>query len=158
MTQKAVATKTSHAKSSHKSLEIFIGKWREAGQAFDSPFGPAAKVASVQTWEWLPGEMFLVHRLNGHLGVNEISCIEVISANTTKGSHEVHSFYNDGNQNLWHLREHDDYWQLSGEWDTMKARATMQWGDGGRNMTVKWEYQDDESQWQTFWDSTLMRD
>lgn len=52
----------------HKRLEVFVGKWNQEGRAYDSPFGSAADISAVETFEWLTGGLFLVHRLEGQLG------------------------------------------------------------------------------------------
>ena len=75
MSQEAVATKTQPL---NKRLEVFIGEWREEGRTFQSPFTPEAKVSSLQTWEWLPGEQFIIHRLSGRLGDNDIALSKLL--------------------------------------------------------------------------------
>ena len=159
MSQKAVATMTQSPAT--KRLEVFVGEWREEGQAFDSPFGPAAKVNTVQTWNWLPGRQFLIHRLQGRLGENNMACIEIIGTDASSESYSVHSFYNDGNKNVWQLSEGDGAWSLIGDWKSegkaMKVRCTIGFNDPGNNMTAKWEYSSDGSNWQVFWDTKLTR-
>jgi len=159
MSKQAVATKAQSPAT--KDLEVFVGEWREEGQAFDSPFGPAAKVTSGQTWNWLPGRHFLIHRLQGRLGEQHIACIEIIGADAPSQSYSVHSFYNDGKKNVWQLREGDGAWTLSGDWKiedkALKVRCTIGFNDTRNTMTAKWEYSNDGSNWQVFWDTKLMR-
>jgi len=160
MSQKTAATKTQSP--ALKSLELFVGKWTEDGQAFDSPFGPSAKVTSIQTWEWLPGKMFLIHRLQGRLGENDTACIEIIGSDTSSQSYSVNSFYNDGNQNVWQLSERDGTWTLNGDWksegETTKVRCTILFNGDGNTMTGKWEYSKNSPSWQVFWDTKLIRE
>jgi len=159
MSQNAVAIKAQS--SATKRLEVFVGKWREEGQASESPFGPAAKVTSNHTWEWLPGEKFLIHRIEGRLGENEMACIEIIGPDTSSQNFSVHSFYNDGSQNIWQLGGSQDGWTLTGDWkkdnETTRVRCAIGFADSGNTMTVKWEYSSGGSPWGVFWDTQLKR-
>jgi hypothetical protein len=145
----------------HRRLDIFAGQWSKVGQAFGSPFGPAAQIAAVERFEWLQGQLFLVHRLEGHLDDTEIACIEVIGYDASSQSYAVHSFYNDGNQGQWRAQERDGTWTFTGDWpvagETLKVRQTVVFDDDGRTMTGRWEYSRDGSSWHLFWDTTLTK-
>jgi len=54
-----------------KRLEVFLYEWNQETQAFESPCGPAAKVTAAETFEWLPGELFLLHGLDESVGEND---------------------------------------------------------------------------------------
>ena len=45
-----------------KDLEVFLGKWKKAGRAHESPFGPAATVTAVETFDWLECRPLLLQR------------------------------------------------------------------------------------------------
>ena len=66
--QNGSASKWTTRNSDQRSLEVFVGNWQMEGQQFDSVFGGPAKVTAEESFEWLPGGMFLVHRLVGRLG------------------------------------------------------------------------------------------
>jgi hypothetical protein len=144
-----------------KRLNVFVGTWNKEGQAYDGPFGSAAKVTAVETFEWLPGGLFLIHRLRGHLGDMEIACIEIIGYDASNQSYAVHSFYNDGNRKLWQAHERDGTWAFTGDWkikgEMLKVRCTAIFDDAGNTMTAKWEYSRDGRSWQLFWDTTLTK-
>jgi hypothetical protein len=145
----------------HKRLEVFVGKWKTDGNAYDGPFGSAATISAEETYEWLPGGLFLIHRLQGHLGDDQMACIEIIGYDTSSETYLVRSFYNDGTRNVWQLRERDGIWTFSGDWktnrQTLHVRCTAAFKDAGRTLTGEWEYSGDGSSWQRFWDTTLMR-
>lgn len=140
----------------HKSLEVFVGKWNMEGQQYESQFGPAAKVSAVETFEWLPGEFFLVHRFDGRLDAQEMACIEIIGYDAASRSYPFHTFYNDGKTNEWQASERDGIWTLTGSWQTSdkshKVRCTIEFSDAGNTRTGKWERSGDGSKWETFWD------
>jgi hypothetical protein len=162
MSEKAVETKSkAHAQPSrpgpeHRRLDVFVGKWNMEGEQYEGPVGPAAKVTAVQTYEWLTGGFFLVHRFEGRVGEAEAACIEIIGHDASSRSFFLRSFYNDGKTNEWQAREQDGSWMLTGEWQiggkAMQVRCTIRFSDAGNTMTGKWEHSSDGSKWQTFWD------
>ncbi len=139
----------------HK-LNVFIGKWNIEGKQYEGPFGPAAKISTVETWEWLPGELFLIHRLKGNVGEQEIACIEVIGYDEKSNYYTIHSFYNDGKTNQWQSREDNGTWTLTGnsqaEGKPIKVRSTTLFSNDNKSITVKWEKSNDGLEWETFWD------
>jgi hypothetical protein len=145
----------------HRRLDVFVGRWNKEGRALDSPFGRAANVSAVETYEWLPGGFFLVHRLDGRLGDDPIACIEIIGYDAATGSYPVHSFYDNGTTNVWQSNERDGTWTLTGDWKTgsgsFKILCKTVFDEAGEAMTATWEYSRDGSTWSLFWDTTLTR-
>lgn len=45
-----------------KRLDFLVGTWKIEGENKEWEFGPAGKVTSIDTFEWLEGGYFLVHR------------------------------------------------------------------------------------------------
>jgi Protein of unknown function (DUF1579) len=140
----------------HRRLDVFVGKWNMEGQQYDGLIGPAAKINAVNTYQWLTGGFFLVHRFEGHVGDSEAACIEIIGHDAASQSYPTHSFYNNGITNEWRARERDGVWTFTGDWQlggkSLKVRCTTVFSDSGNTMTGKWEHSSDGSNWQTFWD------
>jgi hypothetical protein len=140
----------------HKRLQVFVGKWHMEGQQYDGPFGPAAKVTAVKTYEWLTGGFFVVHRLDGRLGDHEMACIEIIGQDASSQSYVTHTFYNDGNTKVWQVREVGGTWTSTADWqkadESLNVRCTTVFTDAGQTMTAHWEYSSDGSNWQPFMD------
>ncbi|MFY9558389.1 MAG: DUF1579 family protein [Blastocatellia bacterium] len=140
----------------HKRLDVFAGEWNMAGQQYESSFGTAAKISAVESYEWLPGGFFLVHRLEGRLDDQEMACIEIIGHDASSRSYPVHTFYNDGKANEWEARERDGVWTLTGDWPAAdklwRVRCTTVFGESGNTRTSKWERSSNGSKWETFWE------
>ena len=141
---------------SNKRLGVFVGKWNMEGRQYEGLVGPAGKITAVETFEWLTGELFLVHRFEGRVGDGEAACIEIIGHDAKSQSYPAQSFYNNGVTNEWRLHERDGTWTLTGDWHiagkSMKARCTTVFSDDGGTRTGKWEHSTDGSKWRTFWD------
>jgi hypothetical protein len=150
-------TEQASARNEHtKALNAFVGEWRAEGQQLAGPVGAAAKITATQKYEWLQGEMFLIHRFDGHVGESSASCIEIMGYDRDTGLCRIHTFYNNGLKNVWDVERHADRWQLYGDWNmagkSMKVRCTITFGDDGRSMRNLWEYSEGGAGWQAFWD------
>lgn len=142
-------------------MDVFVGKWNMEGQQYEGLIGPAAKITAVNSYEWLTGGFFLVHRFDGRVGDGEAACIEIIGRDASSQSYPTHSLYNNGITNEWQARERDGIWTLTGEWQmadkSLKVRCTTVFNDDGNTMKGKWEHSSDGSTWQTFWDVEATR-
>ena len=52
----------------HERLGPFVGRWTTTGRQYTGPFGPEAEFTATESFEWLTGGYFLIHRLEGRLG------------------------------------------------------------------------------------------
>jgi hypothetical protein len=133
----------------------------QARTAHESPFGPTAAVTADETFEWLPGGQFLVHRLQGRVGDREIACIEVTGGDASGPDHSTYSFYGDGRTNTWQLRDGGTVWTLTGSWqlggEMLQVRCRVEFSDAGNTMAETWEYSRDGRRWPVFWDARLTR-
>jgi hypothetical protein len=140
----------------HQRLDVFHGTWSAEGKQYESSFGPAAKLTAVDTYEWLQGGLFLVHRFQGRSGDADMACVEIIGVDPSGSGYRMHAFYNDGRINQWQLNERDGSWTISGTWDAagppVHVRCTIVFKDSGNTRTGKWERSSNGSDWTTFLD------
>jgi hypothetical protein len=140
----------------HQRLNVFVGTWDTEGHQCESSVGPAAKIRAVETYQWLPGEFFLVHRFEGQVRDSAAGCIEIVGYDAQSQSYPTHTFYNNGLANEWRSHERDGTWTLAGDWHmqakSVKVRCTTAFSDAGHTMRSKWEQSSDGSSWETFWD------
>ena len=156
-----VATYADKTELAYRQLDAFVGHWSMEGQQYDSPFGPPAKITALNTYEWLPGGFFLVHRLEGRLGGQEMACIEVMGYDASSDTYSTHSFYNDGSTNLWQSNERNGSRTLTGHWrkagEDLKVRCTTVFAEDCQSMTANWEYSRDGLKWQPFMATTATK-
>jgi hypothetical protein len=151
----------SHSNSSAAAgltaLQPLAGKWHTEGQQHEGPLGPAAAFVAVETFEWLEGGQFLIHRLDGHFGGQVAACVEVLGKRED-GQLIAHSFYNDGKRNDWAIKEDGPTLVWSGVWskgpeDSLHVRYTVRFEDVGNTLVGKWEQSRDGQTWQVFLDA-----
>ena len=102
MTQQAVETKNQLPESptpsvEHKRLDIFVGKWNTEGQVLTDSDAPAAKILATDTYEWLPGKFFLLHRVDANIGEEKTEVLEIIGYDASSQMYHAQSFDSQGN-------------------------------------------------------------
>lgn len=154
-------TKTTEA-AELQQLERFLGTWTVRGRQLAGPVGPAADIAGTESYEWLQGGQFLVHRFDARLGDDAAACIEITGYDPPSGAYPTHTYYNDGRSNDWQGRfDERGRWILTGEWPMPDGRATvrctMEFTDGGATRTARWESSKDGARWEPFWEVRATR-
>lgn len=155
MSQKPIETKNQSPKPSltpsaeHKRLEVFVGKWKHEGQSYgegqskENPYDSAVKWTSEETYEWLSGGFFLVHRFDALLGGKEFKGIEIIGYDASSQSYFVQFFDNSGNRPTYLASVSEDTWTFTGE----AQRATVLFSDDNNTMTIHWDWKTDGENW-----------
>jgi hypothetical protein len=137
-------------------LEAFLGKWNLAGQQHAGPVGPAAEIDGMETYEWLKGHKFMVHRFDARIGKDDGACIEILGYDAQAGDYPSRTFYDQGIIADWRATVRDRTWIVTGEWDMqgriVKVRCTTIFNEAGDSRTGKWESSADGATWTTFWD------
>jgi hypothetical protein len=129
-----------------KRLDVLVGTWRTQGQTVASPTDPSIEIDGTDSYEWLGGGFFLVHRVDVRMGKEKVEAIEIIgSYDASTQTYPMRSFDNQGNFVTMRASVSEDgIWTFAGE----SERATLTIGDDGDTMTAKWERsEDDGSNW-----------
>jgi hypothetical protein len=136
-----------------KRLDAFVGKWNTQGQIKESPFGPAGKIIGTDTYEWLSGGFFLIHRVNVRMGDQRNESIEIIGYDASSKTYPMHSFDSQGNSIVMRASVVGDTWTFTGE----SMRFTGAFSDDGKSISGKWEYLSDDSNWHHWMDVKLTK-
>lgn len=148
-----VSQQTSTPDSALKRLNVFVGKWNTEGQIKESPFGPAGKLIGTDTYEWLAGGFFLIHRVDVRMGDLKNESIELIGYDTSRNTYPMHSFDSQGNTTAMKANVTDNIWTFTGE----AMRFTGVFSHDGKSISGKWEYLGDDSKWHHWMDVKLTR-
>jgi len=133
----------------HQRLAVFLGKWIFEGQAQASPYGPAGKVTSVDTFEWLPGGFFLEHHWDVKQAGTQIIGMEIIGYEGASKAYTSRFFDNFGNSGSIRGTLSGNIWTFTADsvvgGKPLKERGTVV--VTGDAITSKWEYSTDGSKW-----------
>jgi hypothetical protein len=138
-----------------RRLDILVGRWSSEGRTVPGPSEPEVRISGTDTYEWMAGGHFLVHRVDVRMGGEQVEVVEMIGPyDPSDGSYPMRSFDNQGNFVTMTARVGDDgVWTLTGA----SERATLTVGEDGATMTARWERSDDGSGWRHWMDMNLTR-
>ena len=126
--------------AAHKRLEVFIGDWHAEGTSYgdrqDAADPRAAGVpwTSDESYEWLPGNLFVLHRWEALAG--EFKGAEIMGYDEAEGGYFTRMFDNAGHHPDYRASVDGDVWSFT----EAQTRATVTVQDGGGKMTFHWEW------------------
>jgi hypothetical protein len=144
-------------------LGAIVGRWNTTGHVLTDPTVP---VVGTDAYEWLPGEHFLVHHVDVHVGDQHVQAIEIIGEHDPEGDgYLARSYDNDGNAEVMRLEiDHDGVFHFAGGPDIASAarsgdappggavRSTLTIASDRRTMVALWERADDGTTWEPWMD------
>ena len=127
-----------------QSFKGFVGSWKIEGKNFPAaPEEPETPVHGEDTYEWLPGNFYLVNRWQhlfkegGHIGIGILGYDEAEKKLFTRG------FDNLGFERKYFLAFENNTLTFSGD----KERATRAFSDDGKSYVERWEIRTDTNEW-----------
>ncbi len=126
-------------------LDVFVGVWDTEGEMITGPSGPQVKFTATDTYEWMPGGHFLLHRFDANMPNGKVQGTEIIGYSPESGDYPMHSVDSLGNVSVLHARIDGDRWTFSGEC----MRFSGGFRDNGIVFAGLWEIRSvDGSTWQ----------
>ena len=114
--------------SDMNAFQPFIGRWNTTGRFRDDP----RTIAGTDTYEWLAGRHFLIHRVDVRMGDEEMKSIEIIGREGD--SIVMHSFDSQGEHTVMQARVEGDSIRFEG--DAMRFSGAFR--DGGTTIAGTW--------------------
>ncbi|WP_433380253.1 DUF1579 family protein [Streptosporangium sp. CA-115845] len=139
----------------NERLNALVGRWRSQGQAVATPVEPVIQIAGFDTYEWLGGGFFLIHRVDVRINDDKVEVIEMIGPyDPATRTYPMRSFDNRGNFVTMRASVNDDgVWTFTGETE----RATLVIAEDRNTMTARWERVDNGSDWRHWMDMTFTK-
>ena len=133
----------------HRRLDAFVGKWSIDGQAQASPYGPAGKLTSTDTFAWMAGGFFMTHYWDSKQGGVEIKGMEVLGYDSHSKMYTSRFFDNLGNSGSWKATVQANTWTWTGDTEVagkpLKERCTT--AVAADAFATKCEYSSDGTKW-----------
>lgn len=145
--------------AAHRRLDAFIGDWHAEGTSFgegqDAADPRAAGVpwTSDESYEWLPGNFFVLHRWDAMVGKREFKGTEIIGYDKDEGGYFTRLFDNADNHPEYRATVDQDTWTFS----EPQTRATVTVQHGGDKMTFNWEWKNGGRNWLPLCDRVAVR-
>jgi hypothetical protein len=147
---------THAADSPERRLAALVGRWRTEGRTIQKQEAPAVPIDAVDTYEWLPGGLGLLHTVDGRVGDDQVEGAEIIGWDSALQAYVTLYCGTDGlNRYEATLAEEDGrlVWRMRSDWD----RFTGTFSDDGNTIDGHWEQLSDERAWQPWMDITLTK-
>ncbi len=146
--------KPTPASTNLERLNPFVGVWDTEGEMKTIAPGQSAKFNATDTYEWLPGGHFLLHRFDADMPQGKVQGIEIIGYKRESNTYPMYSFDSKGNTSLMQARVEKETWTFAGE----AIRFTGKFSDNGKIFSGLWEFRPGEdASWQPLMDITLRR-
>jgi len=135
-------------------LEPFVGIWETEGKMRASASGQPEKFSANDTYEWVSGGHFLLHRFDADMPDGKVKGIEFIGYDRDSQSYLMRSFDNSGSVTLMRARLEKDTWTFVGE----GIRFTGGFRENGKIFEGLWELRsEDQAAWQPLMDVSLRK-
>jgi hypothetical protein len=124
----------------HRRLEPFIGKWNTAGTIKVDPTSPGVRFHGVDTYEWVPGGFFVLHRWDAQMPDGRTQGVEILGYDAVRAKYTVQSFDSAGNTDVMTAWLADDTWTFEGK--SLRFRGGFR--DGDKTLAGVWDKRSDE--------------
>lgn len=142
-----------------KKMGAFLGRWHTTGKVAAAGSDPATEVDSIDTYEWYPGEFFLVHHVDGRVGGSPIKSIEIMGYDPERGCYFATFFDSTGGAGTEELRLDGNTWTWRGSnvMGVNEHRCVAVVSEDGQTIEARHEKSDDGQNWTLWMDVTLRK-
>lgn len=133
-------------------LSVFVGVWNTVGEIAATSTSPAAQLLATDTYEWIPGGHFLLHRVDARMGEEVSRSIEIYAFDPEANAFRSRSYDDQGQTEEFRADLQEDSWTIVGETLRFSGRFT----DNARQLAGRWQTRT-ETGWATLMDIELSR-
>jgi hypothetical protein len=137
----------------HKQLEPLIGDWRTSGSTIATASEPAIEFNGTDSYEWLEGGFFVLHRVDVLLGGQPVKGVETIWYDPPSGAYRTHFVDVGGNTSAYEVRLDGRTWTMASQ----SERFSGSFSEDRKTLSGRWERKGGGSNWELWMDVTLMR-
>jgi hypothetical protein len=133
-----------------KELGVFLGRWHTTGDGVDS----------IDTYEWYPGEYFLIHQADSKVGDDNIKSLEVMGYDPAQRRYFASFFDSTGGSGLEELRRDGNTWTWRGSnvMGVKEHRCIAVVSEDRRTIRARHEKSEDGKNWAPWMDVTLAKE
>jgi hypothetical protein len=140
-----------------RALEVFVGEWDLEARFEEAPPGPRPDGRAWVTFEWGPGEKFLVQRWA--IPIPEApDGVAIIAFHEDRDGYLQHYFDSRGVFRVYEMSLDDEVWKL---WRVDQPDFDQRWeasfGDDGATIEGTWELREDDGVWKKDFDLIYTR-
>ena len=137
----------------YSQLNKFVGTWETAGRILATGQQGEQKITGTDSYEWLPGHFFLLHKADVLLGNEQSHTHEIIGFDSRAGHFTMQYYDNRGNTGSMMAIVKDGLWNFTGG----ELRFHGRFNNTENEFSGIWEKQNEEGNWEHFMDIKLTR-
>ena len=137
----------------YDQLARFVGFWQTEGRIIATESSPEIKISGTDTYEWLPGEFFLLHKVDVRMGDTHNQTLEIIGFDKAKNEFTLQHYDNEGNSGFMTGMYADHVWIFLGE----DLKFTGGFKNDDKVFSGIWEKSTNGNEWTHFMDITLSK-
>jgi hypothetical protein len=143
----------------HKKMGVFLGRWHTTGEVAATAETRAAKVDSIDTYEWYPGEFFLLHHADAKVGDAAIKSLEIIGYDADRRCYFAPFFDSTGGFGTEEIRLDGNTWTWRGSnvMGVKEHRCIAVVSSDGKTVRARHEKSEDGKHWVLWMDVTLTK-
>lgn len=120
-------------------LNDFVGIWEGEGEIYNDADAPQHFTAT-DTYEWLPGGHFMLHRFEAAMPEGRLVGIEIIGFDRAHHAFTLHAYDSSGSAEVMQGRRMKDIWRFVGR----RMRFTGSFRSHARLFSGLWEQRSDD--------------
>ena len=137
----------------YERINKFTGRWNTEGRILPTTTSAEIIISGTDSYEWLPGEFFLLHRVNVRIGDDKNQTVEIIGFDKEKNHYTLQHYDNKGNSGFMTGHCAEGRWTFVSE----TLRFTGEFSDNDKIFSGIWEMTEDGKKWTHFMDIKLVK-
>ncbi len=138
----------------NEKLAQFEGQWHTTGKILNSENKQQDDLRGSETYEWLPGDHFMLHKVDVTIGNEQHISYEIIGFDQNAQHYTLQQYDNKGNSRSMTASLRDGLWSILGE----KLRFNGRFNQEGTEFNGVWEKLVDGEGWQEFMEVSLRKE
>src|SRR6187549_972149 len=125
-------------------LSFLIGRWHTIGEVLQNIPNAPKVIRGMDTYEWISGGFFILHRVDVFIGNERTEGIEIIGYDKNQKSYFMKSFDNQGEAtSMYAVLEKPGVLKLGDK----KMQATLTANKSGNTMIAEWKLSENGKTW-----------
>lgn len=138
----------------YNHLDKFIGKWNTEGTVLPTTNNPELKIKGTDTYEWLPGGFFLLHKVDVFIGDDNNQTFEIIGFHKLSNHYTMQHYDNKGNSGCMTATFKEGVWNFL----SYNLRFIGRFSNDENVLSGIWEQTTNGKTWKHFMEVKLIKE
>jgi hypothetical protein len=135
-----------------KKLDFLVGNWHTKGKILHGSPASSNEIRGMDTYEWVAGGFFMLHRVDVFMGNERTEAIEIIGYDHARKCYFMKSFDSQGGDiTMYAVLEKAGVLKFGDK----KMRTVLRVNKKGNSMSAHWELSEDGKTWKPWMDIQL---